>query len=202
MKATRGIRRQRRAQAARTMAFAIALCGTAMVVRGQEVVIHLEHQGGVPEKLIWESEIGTVNIFKTIGLRVAWKSPKHGGLPGCSRVIKVAIVPSAPDHVSPGALAATQLESASITVFYDRIEPTIEAWPGLASALLSGIFAHEIAHVLQSLNRHSDTGILKANWTYDDFLMMLSRRLSFSPLDVRLIRSGIADSCGNVGSTD
>jgi predicted Zn-dependent protease len=87
-------------------------------------------------------------------------------------------------------------------VYYDRIEPTIQVWPGLASALLSNVFAHEIAHVLQSLNRHSDTGILKAHWARDDFLMMLTHRLSFTPLDVGLIRSGIADACGNFGSTD
>jgi hypothetical protein len=200
LRQSRGRKLRRLATAA--MAFAIALCGTATVARSQEIVIHLEQQGVVPEKLMWEAESGTANIFKMIGLRVAWKSGKHAELQGCSRVINMAIVPSAPERIPPGVLASAHLESASIVVYYDRIEPTIQVWPGLASALLSNVFAHEIAHVLQSLNRHSDTGILKAHWTRDDFLMMLTHRLSFTPLDVGLIRSGIADACGNFGSTD
>ena len=43
-----------------------------------------------------------------------------------------------------------------------------------ARMLLAYIFAHEIAHALQGVGRHSKSGIMKAEWTIDDYRAMLA----------------------------
>jgi hypothetical protein len=47
-------------------------------------------------------------------------------------------------------------------------------------ALLSHVLAHEIAHVLQGVSRHSESGILKARWDREDFFLMQQHRLNFT----------------------
>jgi hypothetical protein len=47
--------------------------------------------------------------------------------------------------------------------------------------------AHEIGHVLQGVNRHSESGVMKANWTDIDFESMTFEPLRFTPEDARLI---------------
>jgi hypothetical protein len=203
---TRG--RKSRILLVRSMTFAIALCGThlparsAAVETGPEIAVLVDGRGLLPESLIWEAEFGTAGIFKHAGLRVRWTGEKRPGTPDCPRVITVAIATAAPDHMPPGVLAATCLRTGSINVYYDRIAQAMQARPKFGAALLSNIFAHEIAHVLQSVNRHSDTGILKAHWSRDDFLMMLNHQLAFTPLDVALIRAGATSSCRSSGGTD
>jgi len=60
-----------------------------------------------------------------------------------------------------------------------------------ARMLLAYIFADEIAHALQGVGRHSKSGIMKAEWTIDDYRAMLAPRLEFTADDVELIRAGL-----------
>jgi hypothetical protein len=50
------------------------------------------------------------------------------------------------------------------------------------------VLVHEITHILQGVDRHSESGIMKAQWTIDDYRAMASKPLSFTPLDVKLIQ--------------
>ena len=59
---------------------------------------------------------------------------------------------------------------ALITVLYHRLAWS-EQSPGLAPALLAQVF-HEITHKLQAIGRHSSAGIMKSNWTEDDYYEM------------------------------
>ena len=123
-------------------------------------------------------------------------------MPVCPTVISLRVAEYAPEGLARGALASTHMPTGSITVYYDRLEPIVRAWPRLAPALLSHVFAHEIAHVLQSRKQHSETGILKAFWNREDFLTMLSQRFFFTPSDADEIRAGVANSCRNPRHTE
>ena len=76
-----------------------------------------------------------------------------------------------------------------IRVFYDRIEIKGER---LAPRLLAHVLTHEITHVLQGLHRHSREGIMKARWTYSDYVAMQKRQLVLTSLDIELLHTGIA----------
>lgn len=51
---------------------------------------------------------------------------------------------------------------------------------------------HEITHVLEGINRHSEEGVMKAIWSAKDYERMRDHPLPFAPVDVDLIREGIA----------
>ena len=51
---------------------------------------------------------------------------------------------------------------------------------------------HEITHVLQGIDRHSDSGVMKALWTAQDYFQMRVEALPFAPEDVELIHLGLA----------
>jgi hypothetical protein len=95
-----------------------------------------------------------------------------------------------PEHLKPGALAyALPYEGTDIEVFYDRILSMV--CPSTAPHLLAHVLVHEITHILQGVARHSDTGIMKALWTPDDFHEMSRHPMHFAPEDLKLIRLGM-----------
>jgi hypothetical protein len=58
--------------------------------------------------------------------------------------------------------------------------------------LLAYVLAHEIAHVLEQVSRHSTEGIMKANWDTHDLWYIEWRSLPFAAEDVEMIHQGIA----------
>jgi hypothetical protein len=57
--------------------------------------------------------------------------------------------------------------------------------------LLAHVMTHEITHVLEGINRHSETGMMKGQWTETDYRAMAAG-LRFAPVDVALIHDGLA----------
>jgi hypothetical protein len=102
----------------------------------------------------------------------------------------ILVSTGASDSKLPGALAYSQLDDgAHIEVFYNRVVNTVE--PRRAPVLLGHVLAHEIAHMLEGVNRHSDEGVMKAHWDERDFIEMSDRNLPFAPEDAELIQRGI-----------
>jgi len=58
--------------------------------------------------------------------------------------------------------------------------------------LLGHVLAHEIGHILQGTDRHSETGLMKARWDSREIMAMDWKPLSFTADDVVLIRIGMA----------
>jgi hypothetical protein len=50
---------------------------------------------------------------------------------------------------------------------------------------------------MQGVARHSESGILKAQWSSSDFEEMVFHRLAFTNFDVELIRQGLAIESAN-----
>ena len=80
-----------------------------------------------------------------------------------------------------------------ITVLLDRLAPRFKLAIGSQAGILLGhVLAHEIAHVLEGIARHSATGLMKARWSEDDFQQMLVRPLPLASGDIRLIRRSLS----------
>ena len=65
--------------------------------------------------------------------------------------------------------------------------------PRATVMILAHVMVHEIAHVLEGIDRHSKEGVMKSQWTLDDFKKMAYKPLPFYPEDVLLIRQGVAE---------
>ena len=72
-------------------------------------------------------------------------------------------------------------------VFFDRVMEK----PGNVSILLGHVIAHEVTHILQGVARHSESGVMKAQWTGADYREMTWEPLQFTDDDVMLIHSGL-----------
>lgn len=133
--------------------------------------------------------------YHEIGVSVVWRSA-HGAPPRCSldashRTIIVAFASITPAGVSKEALAfATPFATGGpcVTMLMDRITPSAQTNPVSTGFLLGNALAHEIGHVLQGLIRHSDTGLMKARWSFADVRMMRAYRLHFEADDAEMIR--------------
>jgi hypothetical protein len=139
-------------------------------------------------KILKQDKAIVSSIFETAGVQIHWHDGKAVPHSFGIRVV---------EHASPSAgldaLASTRLAGAEITIFEDRVRRHLRrAHPAAANIALAYVFAHELAHAMQGVARHSETGILKAHWSGDDLTAMLFHRLTFTDSDAKLIRKGLA----------
>jgi hypothetical protein len=128
-------------------------------------------------------------IFSAIQVRIAWKS---GRACQASDAFHVHFTSRTPANLKPGALAfARPYQGDYIEIFYDRVRST--AAPGNVGHLLAYVLVHEITHILQGFAHHSESGIMKAHWSQDDYEEMSVNRLAFAAEDVWLIQLGLKD---------
>jgi phage terminase large subunit GpA-like protein len=87
---------------------------------------------------------------------------------------------------------ALPFEGTHIVVFYDRVKnDRVKNRPGYASAVLGHVIAHEVTHILQGATWHSETGIMKAQWSGEDFQKMDWKPLQFTDEDIMRIQRGL-----------
>lgn len=131
--------------------------------------------------LAWE-------MFDAIGVTIDWRPSSRDCF---AEGIVIDLSRGTPDNLKPGALAyARAYEGTYIQVFYDRISRTFK--PDMVSTVLAHVLAHEITHILQGINRHSEQGVMKAHWDETDYFHMRSRPLGFTQKDMDLIYRGLA----------
>lgn len=153
------------------------------------VVIHLL-KGNVPlDSVLLRAKSTVTRIFAGIGVPIEWRAA--GGESAAS--IEMQLDDAVPAALHPGALAYSTPYGTSGTrvhVLWDRV---VRASPSrnLAGIHLGHVMAHEIAHVLEGINRHSAEGVMKAHWDDHDFYQMAFRPLPFAPQDVALIHAGL-----------
>jgi len=124
-------------------------------------------------------------------VRIDWRIGRPSGAqPGREPVIVVRLAEHTPADYLPGALAFAKVyEGVHITVFWDRIESQCRLAPVVV--VLAHVLVHEITHILQGVNRHSESGVMKSRWTAKDQRAMASKPLPFTALDVELIRHAL-----------
>lgn len=145
-------------------------------------------------------------IFEKIGVRLNWRA---GELPATRNVAAneslqkafgIHTAEHAPESATPGALASARIVGASgteITVYKDRVQRFLDNNGNLAGVGIGYVLAHELAHVMQGVPRHSESGILKAHWSNNDYQQMIFHKLVFTDFDVDLIHRGLVSQLAN-----
>jgi hypothetical protein len=131
-------------------------------------------------------------IFDRIGVRLHWHT---GELPAGQNAFGIRTVEHAPESATAGALASTHLVGAfgtEITVYGDRMRCFLGDHPSLREVAAAYVLAHELAHAMQGVARHSESGIMKAQWSRDDYQEMALHKLAFTAADIALIHFGLA----------
>ena len=134
------------------------------------------------------------SVLRQAGVTIDWRAPKPP-LTGAPRPwLRIELTERTPEERLPGALAVSYPYDGcakGITVFYDRVRHLARG-ADRESALLAYVLVHEIAHILQGVDRHSDTGVMKRRWSAEDRVAIFERRLAFEEEDLFLMRTGLA----------
>jgi hypothetical protein len=133
------------------------------------------------------------SLFEEAGVIIDWESGKlpHNQIPATWLWIELA--ERTPRDLLPGALARAYPYagcSKRITVFIDRVRDLARA-PDREASLLAYVMVHEITHVLQGVERHSDEGVMKGNWSARDRSEIFARKLKFAEEDLIILRHGL-----------
>jgi hypothetical protein len=114
--------------------------------------------------------------FLSAGVKLDWHS-EASDCKGRPDAMVVSFRAMTPKSFHPGALAyAFPYEGVHIEVFYDRIA---QADPALLPSLMANVIVHEMTHILQGIDRHSASGVMKALWTSSDYTLMKRGLLRF-----------------------
>lgn len=127
-------------------------------------------------------------IFATVGVTVNWQNARS-----CQTeagVIEITFQRGMPEGDHPGALAyAYPFGKPRIVVLCDRVTAYAADRHLLAHHLLAYVLLHEITHVLQGVDTHSRSGIMKAKWTYAENFQIRNLTLGFTASDSELIHA-------------
>src|ERR1700733_3174079 len=174
-----------------------------------QVNVQLNSQVQVPKNLLRDSQQAATVIFARIRVQLIWRGQSQQAskvVAGCmgepaTHDLAVEIVPHAPSPHNVALATAMPLADSGvrIVVFYDRVKPLLEGHHAPEATILGYVLAHEIAHVLQGIVRHSETGIMRARWTDSDFKLMGVRLLMFTNEDIQLIRRRLAPRDATAG---
>jgi hypothetical protein len=166
--------------------------------------------GGIPVDVCMEStnalsvyesqaKLLVSEIFAPIGVDLNWHPCLSGneewGSETARTPFRIRWAQHPPSTAPAGALAAARPFGSSdhaITLYEIPLQRFLTQYPNAPAVVLAYVLAHELAHVMQGLQHHSASGILKPNWSYREYYLMLSGALTFTPKDVDLIRDGLA----------
>jgi hypothetical protein len=158
---------------------------------GAETVLSVSLRGGSEVALPatqWAKGLST-RILSHAGVRLEWCAQPSRCQDWPGRIV-ISLEPRAPARLAPAALAEARVfEGRHIDVFLDRLN-----WgrnPQWSSRLLGHVIAHEIAHLLQGVDRHSEHGIMKAQWHNGDYAAMARSTIPFHADDLDLIQRGL-----------
>jgi len=177
--------------------------GSMYAAEKTSVVVYISDRDDSSE-LLRPGKVVASAIFAKIGVRLNWRagelpathSAAGNGAP--QKVFGVRTLEHAPESATAGALASSRIVGSSeteITVYKDRLQRFLDSHSNLAGVAGAGagyVLAHELAHVMQGVARHSESGILKAQWSNTDYEEMLFHKLAFTNFDVDLIHQGLA----------
>jgi hypothetical protein len=143
---------------------------------------------GANGSMMYRGQATAAQILKNAGIRLDWRGDERTCAQGQGIVVTVSLETPPNQHV--GALAyALPFDRTRIVLFYDRVLSA--ASPAVAPWLLGHVLAHEIVHILQGVDAHSASGMMKARWDKRDFDAMQRAPLPFTPEDLTLIDRGL-----------
>ena len=165
---------------------------------GPAVVVFADGQGTLPGGAWYCAKALVSSIFDRINVHVNWRERQPLIPPSLDLIVIrlhfAAAPPPATGKQNPicaSGFACTFPFNPEPTVFvmHQRVRSSFRR-PQLFQAVLAYIMAHEIAHVLQVRDTHSDTGIMKQRWSAADLRLMEESLLEFTPKDIEYIEEG------------
>jgi len=196
--------REARMRGRLTTVVLLAVIGSGRLYAAEtmRVDVYISDTGGL-SRLLGPGKILASGIFEKIGVHVNWRTGRLGDNATPRRAFGIRTLEHAPESATPVALASARIVDSSgteIMIYEDRVLSFLSRHNDLAGAGAGYVLAHELAHVMQGVGRHSESGILKAQWSNRDFKEMMFHKLAFTDFDVDLIQRGLTLQLANVAA--
>jgi len=174
------------------MAIAAMTVAVGMSARAERTVTVYVRNDLNTRGALYQAQERATKMFAEADVRIDWRTGRPSGAqPEREPTIVVSLAENTPANFLPRALASAKVyEGVHITVFWDRVERLSRFAP--PTFVLAHVLVHEITHILQGIDRHSESGVMKSRWTPEDYRAMAIKPLRFTPLDVELIQLGLA----------
>jgi hypothetical protein len=164
----------------------LAMAANGAEKRDADVVVCL-HPGKESFAVVWLAAGHTQRVLASAGISIAWHlGPAN--YHGPAEVIEADIVEQPNADFKPGALAFATLgvrTGIRIEIFGNRVRAS--NGDSAVPPILGHVLAHEITHVLEGVDRHSESGVMKAHWDALDYQSMRYAPLPFAEEDIRLL---------------
>jgi len=170
------------------VALAVALAG--IPARASEPTVDICLEMGPDPIVVGQARAIAAEMFRRAGIATNWYN-YHSSCPVRHRkpiLIRMSSQGVQKDEGGPVAYAQP-FDGMHIRILYHRVQRTVDA--GLVPRLLAHVLVHEIAHVVEGTDHHSDSGIMKAHWNEEDYRQMRLAPLRFTEEDLLLIRQGL-----------
>jgi hypothetical protein len=168
---------------------------------GPRIGIRVRDTASVPPSILMRALEEVTRIYRQAGVETLWptfsRRPKAAQKPALTVAIlsedQVERLPAAVIPNSMGVVTRSPEGGARVAyVFYDRIH-LFTGTNRLHRALVLGVaIAHEIGHLLLPDNTHSETGLMRADWTTADLQLAQRGRLLFTAEEGELLRTLVA----------
>ena len=144
---------------------------------------------GANPTVLYRAQGAATQLLKQADVRIEWRNDERACRTADHGIV-VGVSLATPRDLHPGALAcAFPFERTRIVLFYDRVLKTLE--PAGVPSLLGHLLAHEIVHILQGVDQHAPSGIMKPRWDAQDYAEMQRGRLRFTDEDIASIHRGL-----------
>ena len=166
----------------------------------QKVIVYVDNSAEVRFLVLSQARALAAEMFAGVGVHIDWRA----GRPAESQLLRegaiaVSFTLDTPKEFRPDVSAfAVTSGGVHIAVLCQRLAWAL-AKPDFAPALLAHVLVHEITHILEGVARHSETGIMKPNWTPGDYYDMQKKPLPFASEDVELIHRGLVQRRSHAG---
>jgi hypothetical protein len=170
------------------------------------ITVRIEDQAAVSDWVLMSAKSVAARIFMTIDVKVTWAGPPANTResraardpqpePNARTTFRIIMVPQEVAervHADPkafGIAAGNARESSDVAyVFYDRVLNVAARFEQRRGAILGHVIAHELGHLLLPYGSHSESGLMRMDWSRADLEHAAHGLLLFTSQEAALIR--------------
>jgi hypothetical protein len=182
--------------------FIVCSSGLAQGAARREIAVHIYNDAQVAPATLTRAEQEASRIFVDAGLGVAWANCPcmEGAVLASGRdqgnqpaVLVLHIIDHAAGETSKGDFGLAFLGAGGIgrygDVFWERVRELQQNSDVNAAAVLGGVIAHEVGHLLLGSNAHAVGGIMLPRWQTAELHRIGMGTLLFLPEQAKKMRA-------------
>ena len=171
---------------------AMVVMGSTRPATAQDltVTLQVQNRAHVADDVLAQDQAEVTRIYARAGVNAVWANP--------AQVTVIILTREASDLVNPikdamGFAPGSEVRRGRVAyILAYRVDDVAQAHGMDRAALLGAAMAHEVGHLLLSINAHSKTGIMRADWNEEDFRRASVKQLFFTAEQGTQIRSRMA----------